>query len=229
MKYGTKIVLTIFLIGLFSCKSTTQKTVYKASTQTDEFIRPDLRDSNYTNFNLSDTTTVDDWSIKYLVKNDSTKYSDIYISCTKGDKTVLYFGKDLLQYRGGFIPQFIGETNSYLYFWHRCATDCQSILVCSKDSVKFTDYSNVADFNIKLGQILYVPDRYYEDSSENFRINLMNLTQSKEYVVTFDGQAHTAKLEASVDSVLFDKKEIIIKAEILKNRKVRLQTKTIKF
>ena len=214
-------------MGLFSCKSTTQKTRNKTSTQTVEFIRPNLTDSNYINFNLSDTATVGDWSIKYLVKNDSTKYSDIYIRCTKGNKTVTYFGKGLLEFRGGFIPKLIGETNSYLYFWHRCATDCQSILVCSKDSAKFTDYPNVADFNIKLEQILYVPNSYYEDSSENFRINLMNLTQRKETVVIFDGQAYTANIEASIDTVIFDKKETIIKAEILKNRKVHHQTKTI--
>ncbi len=219
----------LFTVIAFACnqpQTQHQDAIIIDTVKSDSLFKPILTDSNYAEKNINDTVTADGWSINYLVKNDDTKYNDIYIKCSKGDKSVIYYGADLIQYRLGFIPSFIGESKSNIFFWYRCATDCQSILVCSKDSVQFKSYPNVVNFDINLGQILYIPDSYYEDP--NFEINLVDFTKKKEYKITFDGQAYTSRSESSIDTVIFDKDQVTIRAVILKVDKVKSETKLIK-
>lgn len=185
------------------------------SGKTAKFISINLNDSSYIDFKsfAVDTITDSGWRIKYLVKNDSTKYKDIYIDCFKGNKHAIYFGSDLLQLRPGFVPRYIAETKSHLVFWHRCATDCQALLVLSKDaSMKFKEFESVIDYNLNLGQILYISDDYYENPSNNFIVNLMDLVRNKNYKISFKEVCSAANMVSCVDTVIFKKSKVTVKA-----------------
>jgi major membrane immunogen (membrane-anchored lipoprotein) len=110
------IILTIFsTILLVACGQKGNKENDISNSQVLEpsgkLIQIDFRDNNYMDLQPSakDTITNDGWNVRYLIKDDSTKYNDIYIECSKGNVSGLFHGENLLQYRHYFIPTFIGE------------------------------------------------------------------------------------------------------------------------
>jgi hypothetical protein len=222
--------LTLPLLFASCGQSRSDKSAFQANSPQDTFVSINARDSNYS-YDLSDikdTVTKSGWSIQYLVKDDSTKYNDVYIRCTKGHEAGIFYGGDLLQFRAGFVPSFIYETGQLLFFWRRCATSCEALLVFNKDSNTFVDYPNVAAHNFNFQQILYVPDSYYEIETKDFKIRLADLERKKEYEITFDGEPFTAQIESSVDTVIFGKDEVRVKATILTNGRQQNQIKTIR-
>ena len=64
-------------------------------------------------FNAHDTITADNWKIEYLIKDDTTRYDDVYIKWSKGTKVdelgsgILNVFSFLKDYSPGRLPQFI--------------------------------------------------------------------------------------------------------------------------
>ena len=123
-----------------SCKQTKSKETLKLDktsiSGTGKLIAINFSDTNYSGVAsyTVDTTTADGWSIQYLVKDDTTRYKDLYIVCSKGNIKSIYRADNVLEYRRYFIPEFAAETKTNIYFTHGCATDCSAILVFDKDT-----------------------------------------------------------------------------------------------
>jgi SanA protein len=93
-------------------------------------------DTNYTDLQswVKDTISSSGWSINYLVKDDSTRYNDLYIRWNKGNRTGLFCDSDVLLMRRYFIPVLAGENGTHI-FWNMVAllpeqlfSSCQKIL-----------------------------------------------------------------------------------------------------
>ena len=216
----TYIILTVIFV---SCQQYNNKLNAIANRQviepTGELIAINFQDSNYFDLPMyvNDTVTEDGWSIYYLVKDDSTRYDDIYIKCSKGNLTGIYHGENLLQYRRYFIPKFERETNSYIYFTHGCATDCSAVLTFSKDSTsKYTDYVRVVDYNLDFEQILYVTDSCYKNE-EIYELALVDLKNNKTHKITYNTVSNAVYKPSCVDTIIFGKKQVIIKTKLRKS------------
>jgi hypothetical protein len=184
--------------------------------QTEQLIPVDFNDSNYNELNsyAIDTFTEGGWIIKYLVKDDSTRYDDIYIRWTKGNVTGTFKAESVLQFRRYFVPQYAGENKNYLFFWHGCATDCAAVLTLSKDSAFSKDYTSVIDYNIPNGQIAYLTDKSYEDDHP-FQISIVDLSKNKEHLVQFKNLCmYAAHKESCIDTIIFNKGKVIVKATL---------------
>jgi len=211
-------------IFLFNCGQINDKNnpkiVNQNNTGTGKLISIDFSDTNYTYLELyaKDTVTAAGWKIKYLVKDDSTRYNDIYIQWTKENMTGLFYGGDILLMRRYFIPTYSGETNSHIYLEHGCATDCFAILTLSKDNMgEFRDYENIVDFNIKLGQILYVTDYSYENEDRNFELALADLSKQKTHKLTYSNICSAVFKPTCIDTVIFTKTKVTIKTTLREN------------
>jgi len=202
---------------------------------TGQLISLDFADTNYIDVPLyaKDTVTLDGWAIKYLVKDDSSKYNDIYIQWTKGDRSGLYHGPDILLMRRYFIPELEGENNSHIFLTHGCATSCAALLVLSKDSVpKAQDFSSVFDYNIKDGQLVYIPERSY--SLDTLEVSVVDLNRKEENTVIFKNICNLSPEEGCIDSVHFDKNYVRLFATLIdKNDKDKIkpikENQTVKF
>ena len=229
--------MTVSTVSFINCRqiSNMQNTITEREViePTGKLIEINFQDSNYLDLPLyaQDTITKDGWTIRYFVKDDSTRYNDIYIQCSKGNLKGIFYGEELLQFRRYFIPEFAGETNSYIYFTHGCATDCSAILVFSKDSVKFTDYQRVVEYNLEYEQILYVMDSSYENEEKIYELALVDLTHKKTHRITYSNICMGFYKPACIDTVIFDKKQVTIKTtlqESFGSEKEISQTRIIK-
>src|SRR5688500_7355519 len=162
MQFSRNFLLIMAILIIAGCSQTTTKETSKLHNKlvsgTGDLIPIDFSDTNYVDVEsyAVDTITADGWSIRYLVKDDSTRYKDLYIVCSKGTEKAIHRAEDVLEFRRYFIPEFEAETKTNIYFTHGCATDCSAILVFDKDSaVRFTDYLQIVKYDIKLGQVLY--------------------------------------------------------------------------
>jgi hypothetical protein len=189
----------------------------KVDSCTGKLVQIDYSDTNYYDLRsyIKDTITPGGWKIRYLVKDDSTKYKDIYIECSKDSMKGIFYGSDLLQFKRYFIPVFAGETKSHLFLRPGCATDCSAVLTFSKDSTgQFNDYQNVIDYNINLGQILFVTDSCYENEDKIFELGFVDLNRSVTRKITFNQVCMNVFKPGCVDTVIFSKKQLIIKATL---------------
>lgn len=187
------------------------------NAQTGQLIPINFDDSNYNELNsyAVDTVTKDGWTIKYLVRDDSAKYDDIYIKWSKGNVNGIFKAEEsVLKFRKYFIPQYVGENKNYLFFWRGCATDCQAVLILSKDSTFSKDYTRVIDYNIQNGQIAFVADKGSQDDKP-FQISVVDLSKNKEYLVQFKNLCmYAAHKESCVDTIIFKKEKVIVKATL---------------
>ena len=220
----TYLILIILTVIFVSCQQYNNKRNATTNRQliepTGELIAINFQDSNYLDLLMyaNDTVTKDGWSIKYLVKDDSTRYDDIYIQCSKANWTGIFHGENFLQYRRYFIPEFERETNSYIYFTYGCATDCAAILSFSKDSTsRFTDYNCVVDYNLDFEQILYVTDRCYENEDKIYELALVDLKNNKSHNITYNNICSAVYKPSCIDTVIFGKKQVIIKTSLRKS------------
>jgi len=230
------IILTFLTLFLIACGHSNKniKTRNQESRQTGELIKINFSDTNYLDLPLyaKDTVTKDGWAIKYFIKGDSSKYNDIWIQCKKGNLTGTYQGKDLLQFRRYFIPVFAGETNSFIYFTHGCATDCSALLVFSKDNPnQFMDYESVVDYSIKFNQVLYLTDSCYKNEDKIYDLALVDLNNNKTHKITYNNICGAVNKPSCIDTVIFSKSQVTIKTTLRKSieteQEIR-QTKIIK-
>ena len=232
------LLTTVSTILLIACdkphnkeNSTTNNQVRK---QTGKLAEINFSDTNYFDLKIwiKDTITQDGYKIKYLVRDDSTKYKDIYIECSKGNVRGIFHGENLLEYRRYFIPNFAGETDKHLYFSHGCATDCSALLVFPKDTLsKFKEFFHVVDYNVKLGQVLYVTDSTYENENEIYELALVDLNNKKTYKITYNNICGAVYKPTCIDTVIFSKNQVTIKTTLRKSIETEqnvTQTKIIK-
>jgi hypothetical protein len=207
-----------YLLASIGCKDDkrTEKVITQ-NNQTGQLVSINFNDSNYNELSsyALDTVTKDGWTIKYLVKDDSTEYDDIYIEWSKGNINGIFKAEEsVLQFRRYFIPQYVGENKNYLFFWHGCATDCQAVLTLSKDSAFSKDYTRVINYNIQNGQIGYVTDKGSEDDKP-FQISIVDLSKNKEHLVQFKNLCmYAAHKESCIDTIIFAKEKVIVKATL---------------
>ncbi len=235
----TYIILTIISTFLLvACgknrnkeKDNSQSQVLK---QSGELLEINFSDTNYFDLEIwiKDTITKDGYEIKYLVRDDSTKYNDIYMQCSKGNLSGTFHGENLLQYRRYFIPKYIGETDKHIYFSHGCATDCSALLVFSKDTLSnFQEFSHVVDFNIEFEQVLYVTDSTYENENKIYDMALIDLNNDKKHKITYNNICGAVYKPTCIDTVIFDKSQVTIKTTLRRSIETEqeiTQTKTIK-
>jgi hypothetical protein len=161
-----------------------------------------------------DTITKDGWTLRYFVRDDSTRYTDIYIEWSKGNQRGLFYGEDILEMRRYFIPIYTGENATHIFLKHGCATDCAAVLVLGKDStLSHTDYLQVVDYSIPYGKVVYVSDSSaYDMRMELFAVDLQSGSKRR---LLFDNLCFTASFkEQCVDTVRFSKNAVAIGATL---------------
>lgn len=227
-------ILTLTFLIFVACRQTAIKGTAKLNnsiSQTGELVPINFSDTNYSDLTINavDTITTGGWSIKYFVKDDSTKYKDLYISCSRGNIKSIFFADNVLEFRRYFIPEFETETKTNIYFTHGCATDCSAILVFDKSNPgTFTDYSQVVKTNFGLGQILYVTDSSYKNEQYIYELALVDLSKRKTHKLTFHGVCDDVYKPACVDTVIFSKNKVSVTASLRKNIESVDQTKQTK-
>ena len=222
-----RLFICIILISLSalidSCGQSTYKqkelVEKKVSKGTGQLIPINFRDSVYHDleFYARDTITIDGWTIEYLVKDDSTKYQDVYIQWKKGNTKGLFYGGDILLMRRYFTPILLGENNTHIFLEHGCATTCSALLALSKDSIpEARDFIYVRDYNIKNGQVVFIPERSY--SLDTLEISVVDLTRQKEKSVIFENVCNLAPEEGCIDSISFNKNYVKLSATLIAKR-----------
>jgi hypothetical protein len=225
--------MTVLIV--LGCRQTpireTAKLDTKAVSGTGNLIPIDFSDSNYLELRsyAVDRTTDDGWSIKYFVKEDSTRYKDLYIVCSKGSVKAIHRAEDVLKFRRYFVPEFEAETKANIFFSHGCATDCSAMLVFNKvPTARFTDYLSLVKYSIELGQVLYVTDSSYENEGKVYELALVDVSKHKTYKLTFNGVCDCVYQPACVDSVKFSKNTVSVTASLRKNIESDEQSKQTK-
>jgi hypothetical protein len=193
---------------------------------TGKLIPINFSDTNYVNaiHYAVDTITPSGWQIKYLIKDDSTRYLDMYIQWSKGNIKGLYKAERVLEFRRYFIPTYMGESHNHILFWHGCATDCQAILVCEEDSTpKAHDIPFVVSSNLALGQIVYVPEEAFTKDID-LDVAVMDLANFKEHTLTFKGIPQLNR-QYAFDTIIHLKNKVSITALLRKSYADTVDTK----
>lgn len=207
MKAHFFIIIIAFLV--FGCRNSKKDTPLVSS---DTLFPIDYSDTMYEGVYQHDTITEDGWKIEYLVKDDSTKYSDIYIRWSKGNSVGVYKGATLLLMRRYFIPSYEGETESYLYFYHGCATGCAAVLALSKeDEPKARDFDMVHGYDISLDQVLYQDDEMPSDYSDVCTLVLIDLKRNIQKSISDTSLCLHFYLQFEIDTVEFSEEKVTIK------------------
>lgn len=152
-----------------------------------------------------DMVTPAGWSVRYLVKDDETKYDELYIECAKGSSKVVF--QDLFL-NVKLIPRFSAESDTHLFLTHKCGSDCIGLTTVSKQQIpEYQTYEWVLDYDVATGQVVY---KIADDSTEDsVKLMVVNVPLGKEKRIAFDNlPAHSQN--GGVDSIVF------------KNRKVQL-------
>ena len=189
------------------------KASYKGSGK---LIQIDSTDSKYTDAKLSckDTITKNGWKIEYLVKDDKTKYDDLYIKWSKGNLSGIFCSASTLIMRRYFIPEFEAENENYLFLTHGCSTSGAAVLVLPKNtSKKGKDYSFIIDYSIKYEKIGYIPERSF--SLNELEITIADLKSGAEKSVVFENICTTVPEESCVDQITFGNKTVEVEATLI--------------
>ncbi len=226
MKYV--VILFLLITGCSHYKNSSGKT-YDASafTGSERLIPIAANDTSYTNyFNVRDTVTRDGWKIKYMVKDDPTRYIDTYIQWEKGDVKRVYKYNNVLQFRGSFMPQTIGENDTHIFMEHWCATDCMAVLVLPKNSKdEALDIEAIIDYHPVLGQFVY---REYKDNG-TVAATAIDLKRKKKKSVTFKNKTYSLG-NSFVENIAFEGDSIIIEGGFFDpDGETVKETQTIRF
>ncbi len=208
MKFSHILLLFLFFTTSHLAFSQTSDINFK------ELIRPDFTDfEGYgRNFSfLKNRTTQTGWKIEYFVKNDSTKYEDIYISFQKNEIRKIYLCSNVLKYRTYFTPTFSQETEDYIYFEYGCATDCGGVLAFSKNNYTFDSFDRIIELDLELNLLVLMTDNASHVQTEYFEFEIIDLARKKNYLVSFDMICRGVHMQNCIKEVIFSKHEIIVK------------------
>jgi hypothetical protein len=169
-------------------------------------------DTAYTNyFNMQPMVTPDGWNITYMVKNDSTRFTDAYIQWQKGNVKRVYKYPHVLEYRGQFMPQFLDETSTHIFMGHACATDCRAILALPKNNTgKAVDFTAVIGYDLNLNRIVCKGHSNYN----RLKAVATDLNRHKTKSVTFKSPFYSMDIGyAPTDTIIFESDRIIISCD----------------
>ncbi|MFP9098828.1 hypothetical protein ACLI09_07230 [Flavobacterium sp. RHBU_24] len=229
-----KYFIFLLLLVLTGCGRTDERIVNGAPPArhaTGKLIPIDFKDSLY--YDLAsyarDTVTNDGWKISYLVKDDTTRYNDLYIQWEKGTLKRVYKDSDVLQMRRYFIPDLSKENKTHIFLEHACATGCWAVLVLPKDtSAEVKDFEAVFDYNTDLGQVVY---RKY-DQNDALAVSATDLNRGSTKSVTYKNKGYALGSDmAPLDTVIFKGDRIIIDCEVydLQQDKNIIERQVIRF
>jgi hypothetical protein len=226
-----KIAIFFFVLLLYSCVQNKGPENKKQSSN--QLLKIDYHDSIFRYRRNYDTLLTSGWSISYLVKDDSTKYNDIYIKVIKAKDSSIYFGPELLTFRDYFVPIFSRESEHFIFFEEGCATSCRGVLVFNKKSLQFKVFTQIIDYSEKMNKIVWLSNENLSDGKP-FSIQLTDLLKEKDTTIQFKNFALGSIKDDYIDSVIFNENNTIInctlidkndyyrKREIKESRKVKL-------
>ena len=229
----SRILLLIFLIiGFFIYPKLSN--IETISNNQDTLFPIDYSDENYSDLEvwIDDTITPDGWQISYLVKNDSTKYTDLYLQWEKNNEKAIVKLERVLEFRRYFIPVFEDENSNTIFLTHGCATYCAAILTLNKNNpLQSTDYLEIIDYNIDLGLIVYITEGSWEFQQDSFSVSIADLNNNKEYIENYNNIYIGSYKENAIDTIIYGNNEISITTTLLE-KKYRnediTETRTIK-
>lgn len=225
----------IFLVLIIGCDELKGISSGKLSSDknhdTGDLIPLNLKDTLYYDAAMfaRDTVTADGWKIKYFVKNDTTRYTDIYIQWEKdGIKRISNCG-NVLEMRSYFIPTFFKDNPTHIFFLHGCATDCAAVLALPKnDRDAVEDFNFILDYNINKGQIVYINKESF--SSDTLSINATDLKKRVTKSILFKNRCSMIMGNSCIDNVIFKHNRITIEGSFSdKYGNDVKETHTIKF
>jgi len=225
MKY---LIVLLFVLGCSQPKDTALKVPATGEDKiAEKLIAIDVTDTVYGDARTfaKDIITADGWKIEYLVKDDSTRYTDVYIRWKKGDIKRIYKSDQALQMRSYFIPSFAEESKTHLFFEHGCATGCLAILALPKNSTnRPTKFDAVIDYNAKMG--LIVNRINYGD--DPLIVGVTNLNRNKTKLVKFK-RICSSLVGTCIDTIVFSNKNITVKGGFInKHGRLISETKIVK-
>jgi hypothetical protein len=160
-----------------------------------------------------DTLLESGWNIRYYTKNDSSRNSDLYIECSKSNKKFVYKAYEVLQLRSYFIPTFVGESQSCIYFTTACATNCESLLVFNKHRKPgFRLYNSVIDYSISNDIIAFINADMI--SSRKYMVSVASGRDNTVKSIHFRNYCNVLPREGCVDSIRFTGSEVSVFATL---------------
>ena len=185
-----KTQIVLILCFLTACINDTGKTVSNWYSSKPEFIRLN-----------HDTITASGWRIEYLTKQDS---SDLFINWTKNNINAQYIDSGVLKLRSDFVPHFGAENESNIFMPHRCASDCEALLVLSKTLLKARDFSHLVSYTAKFDKALTVHASSYEIDDGTYKIVLTDLKTFMDTILQFKNLALGSFKVGYIDSIRFE-------------------------
>lgn len=225
MSYSKNYVLLSAAALLFACKQNPSVLANASSQSTDSIsqsekkankksaallIPIDRNDKGFPDGLPADVVTPGGWAIRYLVKDDDTKYDDLYIECSKGNSKVLIPDRFL---NVKLIPRFSKENETHLFLGHKCGAECMGLTTVSKEQIPvYQTYEMVLDYDVVTGQVVYtISDNSTEDS---LKLMVVNVALGKEKRIAFDN-VPTHKTNGGVDSIVFKNKKVLLYAGLI--------------
>lgn len=195
----------------FACKSKTNKL---PTSKNFGLIPLNHTDSNFMYGKPFDTILPSGWSINYLVKNDSSKYSDVYIEIKKGNQSAIFKGESLLQLKNYFIPSYKSENETNIFLEHGCATDCSGLLVFNKLNLSYKDFYHVVSYDRLANKVVWLS---YEDIRDGkpFQVIISDLTLNRDTTLHFKNLALGSEKEGYVDTVIYKGNSVIVTSTLI--------------
>ena len=157
--------------------------------ETNYLNKIDLNDNhpNYEDFGawVNDTITSDSWKIEYLIKNDHTKYDNLYIKISKGNLNGIIKEENVLNFRKYFIPAYEGENSKYLFFTFASDTYTNGILIVDKKQPSnFKKKKILLKSDFEKGYLFFINSKNEDDQ---FEIGYFNIIEGTEEEIKFKG------------------------------------------
>ncbi|TWV95714.1 hypothetical protein [Chitinophaga pinensis] len=160
-----------------------------------------------------DTLTASGWSVRYLVKDDNTKYKDLYVECSNGKSKLVIPQSQVLALSWKYIPRYAGENTKHLFFEYYCGNECFAVMTVSKESQpEYQEYEQVLDYDVLSGQIVY--NITSSDTEDSVRVVAVNVARRKEKKMAFNNMRR-AGANAGIDSVVFKSGKVQVFAGLI--------------
>jgi len=208
VKLWYPIFFLVFTLAI-SCSQTRKKdrpVIKLKSKGTGSLISINFADTNYNGVQdyAKDTITKSGWAIKYFIKDDSTRYDDLYIKWSKGSVIGTFYCGDALEMRRYFIPVLSGENKSHIFLEHGCSTGGEAVLILPKyNELKGRDYSYVIKYDITTSQIVYMPENSFNTDTPIFSV--IDLHRNIEKQILFKNIYTPRPEDGCIDRVIFNK------------------------
>jgi len=210
------IIFLLFSIGCDKANSILpQKPSKVRKRDTGELLPINFKDTIYQDVAIfaKDTITGDGWKIKYLVKDDSTRYTNIYIQWEKGSINRVTNCGNVLEMRRYFIPGFVKDNQDYLFFEHGCATGCTAVLILPKNgNDAVDDFNFVLDYKVSDSQIVYVNEDSF--SSNSLSITATDLIKRVTKSTLFKNRCSMTMGNSCIDTVIFNHNRILVEGTL---------------